>query len=272
VTAFQALMLVLAMTGLIAGALVTGNRRTEYQLRLHQDSLARLARLGSMGELAAAVAHEINQPLMAAGTYARLVVDTLQAGPGKDATVVETASKAANQVERAAEVVKRLRALIRLDQSGRAPVRIERIVQETLALCQPNLDRHNVIVSVALDEKLPPVLVDLLQIEQVLINLLRNAIEAFSEADRRDGAITIEASPSGHDAVEVRLRDNGPGFANETALDQVPPLLSAKPEGLGIGLSLCRSIVEAHGGRMWLSGAAPGAIVHFTLPRAPADA
>jgi C4-dicarboxylate-specific signal transduction histidine kinase len=209
---------------------------------------------------------------MAAGTYARLVVDTLQAGPGKDATVVETASKAANQVERAAEVVKRLRALIRLDQSGRAPVRIERIVQETLALCQPNLDRHNVIVSVALDEKLPPVLVDLLQIEQVLINLLRNAIEAFSEADRRDGAITIEASPSGHDAVEVRLRDNGPGFANETALDQVPPLLSAKPEGLGIGLSLCRSIVEAHGGRMWLSGAAPGAIVHFTLPRAPADA
>lgn len=272
VTAFQALMLVLAMTGLIAGALVTEHRRTEYQLRLHQDSLARLARLGSMGELAAAVAHEINQPLMAAGTYARLVVDTLRSGGSKDLAVVETAGKAASQVERAAEVVKRLRALIRLDQSGRAPARIERIVQETLELCRPNLDRHNVKVSVALDDKLPPVMVDLLQIEQVLINLLRNAIEALSEADKRDGAIAIEASRNGADTVEIRLRDNGPGFPSELALDQVPPLSSAKPDGLGVGLSLCRSIVEAHGGRMWLSGATPGAIVHFTLPKATVDA
>ena len=225
-----------------------------------------------MGELAAAVAHEINQPLMAAGTYARLVVDTLRSGESKDMTVVETAGKAVSQVERAAEVVKRLRALIRLDQSGRAPARIERIVQETLELCRPNLDRHNVKVSVALDDRLPPVMVDLLQIEQVLLNLLRNAIEAVSEVDRRDGAISIEASSNGADAIEIRLRDNGPGFPDEVALDQVPPLSSAKPEGLGIGLSLCRSIIEAHGGRMWLSGATPGAIVHFTLPTATVDA
>lgn len=272
VTAFQALMLVLAMTGLIAGALVTENRRTEYQLRLHQDSLARLARLGSMGELAAAVAHEINQPLMAAGTYARLVVDTLRSGNGKDMAVVETAGKAASQVERAADVVKRLRALIRLDQSGRAPANVERIVQEALELCRPSLESHNVKIRVALDEKLPQVMVDLLQIEQVLINLLRNAIEALSEADKRDGAILIEASRNGADTVEIRLCDNGPGFPNEIALDQIPPLSSAKPEGLGVGLSLCRSIVEAHGGRMWLSATAPGAIVHFTLPRATVDA
>jgi C4-dicarboxylate-specific signal transduction histidine kinase len=224
-----------------------------------------------MGELAAAVAHEINQPLMAAGTYTRLVVDTLRSGGGKDLAVVETAGKAVSQVERAAEVVKRLRALIRLDQSGRAPTKIERIVQETLELCRPNLDRHNIRISITLDNELPPVMVDLLQIEQVLINLLRNAIEALSEADQRDGAITIEASRNGADAIEIRLRDNGPGFLNEVALDQIPPLSSAKPEGLGVGLSLCRSIVEAHGGRMWLSAATPGAIVHFTLPKAKLD-
>lgn len=272
VTAFQALMLVLALTGLIAGALVTEHRRTEIQLRLHQDSLARLARLGSMGELAAAVAHEINQPLMAAGTYSRLVVDQLRLDGHEDQGVVETAGKAASQVERAAEVVRRLRALIRLDQSGRAPTSLQRIVQETLELYRPNLERYNVKVRVTLDEQLPQVMVDLLQIEQVLLNLLRNAIEALSEADRQDGAITIEASLNDAGVVEMRLRDNGPGFPNGAALDQIPPLSSAKPEGLGVGLSLCRSIVEAHGGRMWLSGAAPGAVVHFTLPSATADA
>ncbi len=272
VTAFQALMLVLAMTGLIAGALVTEHRRTEYQLRLHQDSLARLAHLGSVGELAAAVAHEINQPLMAAGTYARLVVDTLHSGRGEDSSIVETAGKVANQVERAAEVVKRLRALIRLDQSGRAPTNLDRIVQESLELCRPNLDRHNVKVRVTLDDKLPQVMVDLLQIEQVLLNLVRNAIEAMSEEERPNRELVIEASLDGAKTVEIRLRDNGPGFPSEFALEQFPPLSSTKPEGLGVGLSLCRSIIEAHGGRIWLSSAKPGAVIHFTLPSAIADA
>lgn len=271
VTAFQALMLVLAMTGLIAGALVTEHRRTEYQLRLHQDSLARLTRLGSMGELAAAVAHEINQPLMAAGTYARLVVDTLRSGEARNQGVIDTAANAAGQIERAAEVVKRLRALIRLDHSGRAPVSLDRIVREAIELCRANLDSHNVKVSVSLGDRLPPVMVDLLQIEQVFLNLLRNAVEAMSEAGQHSGAIAVEASLSAPDVVEVQLRDNGPGF-REIDLDRIPLLSSTKPEGLGVGLSLCRSIVEAHGGRMWLSGAAPGALVHFTLPVATADA
>src|SRR5262249_36062256 len=121
VTTFQALMLVLAMTGLVAGELVTERRRTEAQLRLQQDSLPRLARLGSMGELAAEVAHELNQPLMAAGPYTRLVNDAMSAAPVDVVTVAETAKKAVAQVERAAEVVRHLRALVRLDRSNRAP-------------------------------------------------------------------------------------------------------------------------------------------------------
>src|SRR5439155_13992746 len=136
--------LVLTLTGLMAGALVTEHRRTDLQLRLHQDSIARLTRLGSMGELAAAVAHEINQPLMAAGTYARIVADALRSSSVCDQAMVETARKAAMQVERAAEVPKRLRALIRHDQSGRAPTSIDRIVKETLELCEPGLSQHNV--------------------------------------------------------------------------------------------------------------------------------
>jgi signal transduction histidine kinase len=266
VTAFQALMLVLATTGLIAGELVTENRRTESQLRLHQDSLSRLARLGSMGELAAAIAHELNQPLMAAGTYTRLVDDAIRSGNADAATVAETAKKAAAQVERAAEVVRRLRALVRLDRGSRAPCSVERIVKETLALCQPDLDRIHANARVVLAGGLPPVMVDILQIEQALLNLLHNSIEAIGEAGGIHGSISVEASAAGPDFVEIRVSDTGPGFPRELLENPFLPFSSTKAEGLGFGLPLCKSIIEAHGGRLWLGGNARGAAVHFTLP------
>lgn len=266
VAAFQALMLVLALTGLAAGAVVTEHRRTEAQLRLHQDSLAHVARLGSMGEFAAMIAHEINQPLMAAGTYTRLVADTLRSPGAPGAAAVETAEKAAAQVQRAADVVRQLRALIRLDQSGRAPVAVERIVRETLDLCRPELDRHGVVARVALDGNLPPVMVDLLQIEQVLLNLLRNAGEAMREAGHAGGTVAIKASTIVPDQVEIEIRDSGPGFPSGFAGAEFPPLSSSKSEGLGVGLSLCRSIIESHGGRLMLAGGADGAVIRFTLP------
>jgi signal transduction histidine kinase len=271
VTAFQALMLVLAVTGLIAGELVTERRRTETQLRLQQDSLSRLARLGSMGELAAAIAHELNQPLMAAGTYTRLLNDAIAAGDADAATVAQTAQKAVAQVERAAEVVRRLRALVRLDRSNRAPVAVERIVKETLALCQPELDRIHAGARILVAADLPPVLVDLLQIEQALLNLVRNSIEAIGSTGQADGVITIAAVPEGADFVEVRVSDTGPGFPSSLAEGAFLPLSSTKPEGLGFGLPLCKSIIEAHGGRLWLGGRAGGAAVHFTLPVAKAS-
>jgi signal transduction histidine kinase len=266
VTAFQALMLVLAMTGLVAGELVTERRRTEAQLRLQQDSLSRLARLGSMGELAAAVAHELNQPLMAAGTYTRLVNDAMSAAPVDVVTVAETAKKAVAQVERAAEVVRHLRALVRLDRSNRAPCRLEQIVQETLELCQPDLDRMHVTTRTIIPADVPRVMVDLLQIEQVLINLLRNAIEAIGESESFRGTVLIEAKIFDAEFVEVRVVDSGPGFPRQLPENAFLPLASKKAEGLGIGLTLCRSIVEAHSGKLWLDDSAQGGAVHFTLP------
>lgn len=269
VTEFQALMLVLTMTGLSAGALLAEHRRTEFQLRLHQDSLARLARTGSMGELAAAVAHEINQPLMAAGTYARLVAEELRS-PGRDTgSILDAAGKAVAQVQRAAEVVRRLRALIRLDQSGRAPSSVGRIVRETIELSRPELDRHGIAVAVEVSNALPPVMVDLLQIEQVALNLVRNAIEAMSGSGRTGGTITVKAALAAPDAVEIEIRDTGPGFPPEFAAGGFP-LASTKPDGLGVGLSLCRSIVEAHGGQFIIGGDSPGAVVRFTVPVAGA--
>jgi C4-dicarboxylate-specific signal transduction histidine kinase/uncharacterized membrane protein YqaE (UPF0057 family) len=266
VTAFQALMLVLAATGLVAGELVTERRRTETQLRLQQDSLSRLARLGSMGELTAAIAHELNQPLMAAGTYTRILNDAIAAGDADAATVAQTAQKAVAQVERAAEVVRRLRALVRLDRSNRAPVAVERIVNETLALCQPDLDRIHASARILLAAELPPVVVDLLQVEQALLNLVRNAIEAIGATGQADGVVTIAAAPADADFVELTVSDTGPGFPSDLAEGAFLPLSSTKAEGLGFGLPLCKSIIEAHGGRLWLGGQAGGAAVHVTLP------
>jgi signal transduction histidine kinase len=268
VTAFQALMLILALTGLMAGALVTERRRAEYQLRLHQESLARLTRLGSMGQLAATVAHEINQPLMAAGTYSRLVVDTLRAKRDNDPFIAETANKVAAQVGRASEVVNKLRALVRLDKTGRAPTTAERIVNEALDLCRPELDRNGIRVRTVLGERLPPVIVDLLQIEQVLLNLIRNSIEAMNEAGHEGGMITVEAKTVEGGDVELTVSDTGPGFPAEFTADQFPAFATTKAEGLGIGLSLSRSIVEAHGGAFTVATGSNGATVSFTLPTA----
>jgi two-component system sensor kinase FixL len=266
VTATQTLMLILAMTGLVAGELVTERRRTEQQLRLQQEQLSRLARLGSMGELAAAVAHELNQPLTAAGTYTRLVNEAMRAGDRDVKLVAETANKAAAQVERAADVVRRLRALVRLDRSNRAPCHFEQIVEETLELCQPDLDRARVTVRTAIAAGLPRVMVDLLQIEQVLINLVRNAVEAIGESGSLQGTVLIEAKPADADFVEVRVEDSGPGFAPSLLENAFLPLSTSKAEGLGIGLPLCRTIVEAHGGRLWLDDTARGGAIRFTLP------
>jgi C4-dicarboxylate-specific signal transduction histidine kinase len=264
VSVYQALMLVLATTGLVAGVLVTEHRRTVLQLRRHQESLSHLARLGSMGELAAAVAHELNQPLMAAGTYTRLVNDAI-GSPGADpASVAETAKKAVTQVERAAEVVRRLRALVRLDRSSRTRCGLQQIVSETLALCQPDLDRIDAAVRVALPADLPPVLVDILQVEQVLLNLLRNSMQAIGET-KETGTIWIVAAAE-DDFVEVAVRDSGSGFPPALLDNPFLPFSTTKPEGLGFGLPLCKSIVEAHGGSLWLDRSTQGAAVHFTLP------
>jgi two-component system, LuxR family, sensor kinase FixL len=259
--AIQALMVVLALTGLFAGQLVTERRLTEAVLRIHQESLARL---GSVGELSAAVAHELNQPLMAIGTYTRMVRDAIRSADADAAIVAEAAEKAVKQADRAAEIVRRLRALVRLDRSNRAACRVDQIVRETIDLCRPDLERQAVNVRLAISPDLPPVMVDARQIEQVLVNLVRNSLDAIDEVGQ--GTVSIEAALADMNFVEVRVLDSGPGFPPEVVADPFVHFFSTKTEGLGIGLSLCRSLIEAHGGRIWLGVNSPGAVVHFTLP------
>jgi two-component system, LuxR family, sensor kinase FixL len=163
-----------------------------------------------------------------------------------------------------------LRALVRLDRSSRAPVSLERIVKETLDLCRSDLERAGVALRTIVPSELPSVMVDILQIEQVLLNLVRNSLEAIGESRNPRGTVAIEARwPHGQangEFVEIAVIDTGPGFSRDYLANGILPLSSSKADGLGIGLPLCKTIVEAHGGRLWLDASVRGAAVRFTLP------
>jgi C4-dicarboxylate-specific signal transduction histidine kinase len=262
---FQARMLVLAVTGLVAGALVTERRRAEARLRTNQDALAHVSRLGSMGELATSIAHEINQPLSAAGTYTELVAEALQAETLQDASLVEAARKAAAQITRASDVVRRLRTLVRLGRSEMAPIPIELIVREAVELIRSDAEHENILLKVDIVSGLPLAMVDKLQIEQVLLNLIRNSIEAIAAAGHAHGQIIIWARREQPGFVEIGVNDSGPGFPALTT-DELPPAPVTKKDGLGVGLSLCRSIARAHGGELRIRNSCPGASVGILLP------
>jgi C4-dicarboxylate-specific signal transduction histidine kinase len=260
VTSYQALMVVLTLTGLAVGVLVSEQQRTQQQLRINQEALNRAFRLGSMGEFAAALAHEINQPLTAVANYARIA---------RHAPSVAAASEAAErviaQVDRAAEVVRRLRNLIRLGHGEAGPAQVRNLVEAAISYCRAELDRQGVEMQVRIARDLPAVNVDAVQVEQVLVNLLRNSAEALNDAGRHDGRIVVTGSREG-EWVAIEVRDNGPGFDPGVADRADAPFTTTKPEGLGLGLSLARSIVEAHGGALSIDSGPFGAAVSFTLP------
>ena len=259
-------MIVLAVTGLSCRRIGHGATPHGAQLRLHQELLARVARLGSVGELATAVAHEVNQPLMAAGTYIRLVADSMRSGKVDPAEVAETAKKAVAQIDRAAEVIRRLWALVRLDRSNRIPVRFERIVKGMIELCKPDLDQAGVTARSKLAADLPPVLVDVLQIEQVLSNLMRNSIEAISDSGGTKGRFGSKRNPP--TTISSRSACLIPAQAFRSSASKWDPFLypPASPTDLALGYRYVTSILEAHGGRLWLEQHSDGASVRFTLP------
>jgi two-component system, LuxR family, sensor kinase FixL len=268
VTSYQALMVVLAFTALALGVLVDEQRRAGQRLRFQQEALNRAARLSTMGEFAAVVAHEINQPLMAIANYARLAKRAAEVQPPDSATAVHAANSAIEQVDRAAEVVRRLREFIRQGRTEVTLVTTEKLAVEAQSFCRPLLERHGVEISLEIARDLPSLRVDALQIEQVIVNLVLNSVEALAEAGRHDGKIVIGAVQRHSAEIEFSVRDNGPGFYLGFADEAPTPFATTKPEGLGLGLSLARSIVEAHGGKLTIASSPRGAIVSFTLPSA----
>jgi len=266
VTAYQALMIVLALTGLTIGAVVNEQMRTQAQLRRNQEALERAARLDTMGAFAAALAHEINQPLTAISNYTRLAKMAVEKQPPDNAAARQAAEHAVAQVDRAAEVVRRLRDFIQLGRNETRPHAVSDLIREAISHCKFGALAGHVEVETRIARNVPLVICDGIQIQQVLINLIRNAGESISSSGRRDGRIVVEADVSEQRRVILSVRDNGPGFDPELLQRALTPFTTTKSEGLGLGLALARSTAETHGGQLLIESTGAGATVSFTLP------
>ncbi len=264
-TVYQEMMLMLTLTGLAAGAVVMEREQAEYRLRLQQEAHARLTRLGSINEISASIVHEINQPLAAAATYTRLLAEELGEKDLSIAEARESAEKANLQIQRAAGVVQRLRDIVQTGRIVESSAEVTELLDMAIDVVKPELHRAGVTIERKVESDLPLVSVDALQIEQVIINLVRNAYEAIEAAGRKPGLIRVEARRSPDGELEIIVGDSGPGFDREQIADQFTPFHTTKRGGLGIGLNLCKTIVEAHGGRIWLANGEQGAEVHFIL-------
>lgn len=247
---------------------ITDMRRAEEEAQRHLAELARVSRITMLGEMASAMAHELNQPLSAVVNYTQGCVRRMRAGTADSVALQEAMDQASQQAQRAADIIRRIRDFIRKGDMQRESVRLNELVRNVVELAQPDVRRHGILVGLNLAEPLAPVLADAIQVEQVILNLLRNAVEAMEKttAERRL-SICTSLTPGGE--VEVAVQDTGAGL-NPEALDQLfSPFYTTKPEGTGLGLSLSQSIIEAHGGYLRAAvNPGGGATFVFTLPLA----
>lgn len=246
---------------------LTARKRAEQDLREVQMELAHTNRLATMGQLTASIAHEVNQPIAATVTNALAGLRWLD----REHPDLEEARQAFARVvrdgNRAGEVIGRIRALIRKSPPRKDCLEINGAIRDVIELIRGEAVKHHVLVRTELADGLPPVMGDRVQLQQVLLNLTLNAIEAMSEVsgENRDLRIdTVQVEPNG---VLVAVRDSGRGLDPETVNHLFEDFYTTKPSGLGMGLSICRSIVEAHGGQLWAGMNEPhGAVFQFILP------
>lgn len=246
---------------------VTDRHNAEEHERQHRIAIARLLRMHSMGEMATTIAHELNQPLTAIVNYARGAVRRLQAAErGAPGPVIESLEAASREAERAARIIRNIRNFLRKQPTPQERCDLNAIVASALALMQPELRRQDIRSHVALADGLPGVDVVPIEIEQVIVNLTRNAIEAMACTSGRDRRLTIATRKAGAASAEVALGDTGPGLPPEAG-DVFDPFVTTKADGLGMGLAITRSIVDAHGGRIWVERSSPqGTTLVFSLP------
>ena len=239
------------------------------QLHALRAELIHVSRTAELGQMVSALAHEVNQPLTAVGTYLRAGQRLLQAGDAAKAG--EALQRASDQVTRAGQVIQRLRRFLRKEDAVHQAEEVRHMIEEaaSLAMLANETGMARLEVNVAVDT--PLVMIDRVQVQQVVLNLCRNALEAMAAAGGPQALVIHAATAEGGSMVEVSVADTGPGLPDEVRQKLFQPFVTTKPSGMGVGLSICRSIVEAHGGRMWVEDAVGGGTRFvFTLPAAGA--
>ena len=240
----------------------------ESQNRMQElnSELLHVSRLSAMGEMASALAHELNQPLAAISNYMNGSRRLLASSQDPNAPKIEVAlDKAAEQALRAGQIIRRLRDFVVRGESERQVESISRMVEEASALGLVGARERGIISQFNFDPAIDLVLVDRVQVQQVLVNLLRNAMEAMAESPKRELTVTNTKIPD--NMIAITVADTGPGFTEDTLANLFQPFFTTKEAGMGVGLSISKSIIEAHGGQMQAeTNAAGGATFRFTLP------
>ena len=244
---------------------LTERQETQQRLQDLQAELIHMSRFTSMGEMASTLAHELNQPLTAVASYlngCRRLLDGTESV--HNLMLRDAIDRAADQALRAGQIIRRLRQFVSRGESERNVESLPKLIEEASALALVGVKETGVRVSFMFDPRIDFVVVDKIQIQQVILNLMRNAIEAMQETELRELRITTAEQPEG--MVEVRVTDTGPGIAPEIMAQLFQPFVTSKPHGMGVGLSISRTIVEAHGGKLWAEdNPGGGTIFRMTL-------
>jgi PAS domain S-box-containing protein len=248
-------------------------KQSQEELRNTQAELAQMTRVMTMGELTASIAHEVNQPLSGIVTNASTCLRMLAADPPNVDGARETARRTIRDGNRMSEVITRLRALYSKKDGTTEPLDLNEAAREVIALSLSELQRNSVVLRLELDGDLPLVRGDRVQLQQVILNLIRNASDAMSEVDDRPRLLLIRTEADETDRVRLTVRDAGVGFDSQSTDKLFKAFYTTKRDGMGIGLSVCRSIIESHHGRLWATlNDGPGATFSFSLPCGPQDA
>jgi two-component system sensor kinase FixL len=245
---------------------ISTRKATERQLEEARERLAHVARISTMGELASGIAHEVNQPLTAIATYANACRRILQDGRTDDPDLIEGLAQISEEARRAGEIIHRLRDLVRRRPTERKAAAINAVVSDVIRLAGVDTRQHDVRLEVEFHDPLPAVQIDVVQIQQVVLNLIRNATDAMENTEPERRIVRVRTFPTGKREIQIDVSDNGIGLPSDTA-ELYNPFFTTKATGIGLGLSISRSIVGNHGGRLWYSAnPGGGTTFHFTLP------
>jgi PAS domain S-box-containing protein len=244
---------------------ITARKQTEEELRKAQVELAHVTRVTTLGEMTASIAHEVNQPLSAVVNNASACLRWLAASNLEEAR--QSAALIVEDTHRAGEIIGRIRAFVKKAPPQKAWLNINETILEVIALARSEVQGNRIALKTQLSDELPLVLGDRIQLQQVILNLVMNGIEAMSAVTDRSRDLLIRSCPYESDKVLVAVQDSGTGLETESLDRLFTAFFTTKPQGMGMGLAISRSIIEAHGGRLWATLNAPrGALFQFTLP------